>query len=543
MAQVKEGSNPEVNSVIKRLDTLEKRIVKLESLLRLEWTGDQESLESIHQQLDSQDSNQSESQIVEYGLAWIGSIVLLLGIIFLTSYMSGLGYQISSVLFGYITALIIIGATQKWGQSLPILSKVMNLCSIILFYYLTIRLYFFNDAPLISNKWVVIGLAFSVITYQFYFAIKKSSERQAILGALLLIITSIICNSTNISLGILILASTITTILIFNYGWWRLTVLGVLMVYFTHLFWLLGNPIISHDIAFVSSGQNSIFYLFGYAIIYAMSILVSREIITRDSIIVSITICNASLFSLLLLISVPALYAEFYALIFLGIAFACLLLSVYLKLYPARKFAPATYASFGFSALSVAIYGYWGLPDAYFIFALQSFLVVLIALWYRSQIIVVINVFLFVVILLAYLISSDSINSINFVLALTALATARILNWKKERLTLKTEIYRNIYLFIAISMLLFGLGKALPDNYVTIAWSVMAIVLFTLGVWLKNVKYRYLAIFSIVAAAIHIFLIDLANMEMGYRVVAFLAFSIISIGLSLYYTKRTQKSN
>ena len=143
MAQEQSGFNPEVKSLIERLETLEKRLVKVESLLRLEWVGDKGGAEELPQAVESKAAEQAESTIVEYGLAWIGSIVLFLGIIFFNSYLTGKGYHTSSVIFGYVTALIILAVTIKWGSSLPILSKVLVLCSTLLLYYLTINLYFF----------------------------------------------------------------------------------------------------------------------------------------------------------------------------------------------------------------------------------------------------------------------------------------------------------------------------------------------------------------------------------------------------------------
>ena len=178
MAQEQSGFNPEVKSLIERLETLEKRLVKVESLLRLEWVGDKVDLEELPQTVESHTADQTESTIVEYGLAWIGSIVLFLGIIFLTSYLSGLGYQISSVIFGYLAAIIILGVVFKWGSSLPILSKVLILCSTLLFYYLTITLYFFRAEPLLNNKTAVLALSLLIITGQFYYAVRRGSERQ-----------------------------------------------------------------------------------------------------------------------------------------------------------------------------------------------------------------------------------------------------------------------------------------------------------------------------------------------------------------------------
>ncbi len=163
------------------------------------------------------------------------------------------------------------------------------------------------------------------------------------------------------------------------------------------------------------------------------------------------------------------------------------------------------------------------------------------ALWFRSKIIVVANVFLYVSILLIYLIESESIDTINFAFAFTALATARILAWQKERLTLKTDIFRNIYLWIASFLILYSLNQVLPSQYVTFAWTAIAIGFFILSIILRNIKYRYLSIFVIVVTGGHLFFIDLGQMAIGYRVIAFLVFAIISLGVSIYYTKRIRK--
>jgi hypothetical protein len=164
------------------------------------------------------------------------------------------------------------------------------------------------------------------------------------------------------------------------------------------------------------------------------------------------------------------------------------------------------------------------------------------ALWFRSKILVVVNTFLYLIIFLVYIFSSPPIDSINFVFALVALLTARILNWKKERLVLKTEVYRNMYLILAFFAVLYGLNHALPTQYVTISWTSVAIVYLVLSILLKNIKYRWMAILTFLVTGGHLLVVDMANMDMGYRVVAFLIFAVISIGVTLYYTKKIKKN-
>ena len=218
-----------------------------------------------------------------------------------------------------------------------------------------------------------------------------------------------------------------------------------------------------------------------------------------------------------------------------------LVYSVILKYKIKRKFSPAFYACVGFVALSIVVYGYVKLPEAYLYLALESLLVVSMALWFKSRLIVVVNTFLYLGILILYLATSHSIDSTNFTLAIVAFATARILNWKKERLTLKTEVLRNTYLLVAFIMVLFGLKNAVAAQYVTLSWTIAAIVYFILSIVLPNIKYRWLAIITIFFSGIRLFLVDLDQMEIGYRVIAFMFFAVISIGLSIYYTKRIKK--
>ena len=296
-----------------------------------------------------------------------------------------------------------------------------------------------------------------------------------------------------------------------------------------------------HPMAIVEEPQHNIFFLFAYGVIFSLSILIPREKLESNTALVSISLWNALGFSFLLIMLMPSFYEETYPKIFSAIAAYCLVFAVILKLKLKRNFAPATYASFGFMAISIAIYGFWGLPNSYLLLVLQSLLVVSLALWFRSKIIVVANLLLFISILLLFLITSESIDMINFAFVLTALATARILGWQKERLTLQTDIFRNIYLLIATFMILYSLNQALPSQYVTLSWTATAIGFFLLSILLRNIKYRYLSIFAFVVTGGHLLFIDLGQMELGYRVIAFLVFAIISIGVSLYYTKRIRK--
>jgi hypothetical protein len=55
-------------------------------------------------------------------------------------------------------------------------------------------------------------------------------------------------------------------------------------------------------------------------------------------------------------------------------------------------------------------------------------------------------------------------------------------------------------------------------------------------------KYRYMALGTMVCS-LYLFIIDLAKIELIYRVLALLFLAALSIGISMYYTNRIKKSD
>ncbi len=137
---------------------------------------------------------------------------------------------------------------------------------------------------------------------------------------------------------------------------------------------------------------------------------------------------------------------------------------------------------------------------------------------------------------------SVSVDAVNFSFAITALVSARIINWKKERLQIKTDMMRNLYLIIGFVMVLFSLLHAVPKQFITLSWTLAALCYFLAGYLLRNVKYRYLSLATILSTVVYFFIIDLARIEIIYRVMALLFLAVISIGISIIYTTRIKKS-
>ena len=265
-----------------------------------------------------------------------------------------------------------------------------------------------------------------------------------------------------------------------------------------------------------------------------------EEFYSNESIIGAIVFSGIG-FSFLMTLFILSFFKDNYVLLTGSIAVYCIGYSFVLKVKSNWKITSALYALFGFITMSVSVYGLYGFPKAYLLLAIQSLLVVSMAIWFRSKFIVIMNSALFFILLMVYLATSDLGDGMNMSFTIVALATARILNWKKERLTIKTEFIRNFYLLLAFAMVLFTLYHLVPNQFITLSWTLAAVLYFVFSLLLKNVKYRYMALASMIAAALYLFIFDLARIELVYRVIALLFLAVISIGLSLYYAKKQKQ--
>jgi hypothetical protein len=481
-----------------------------------------------------------ESNVLEYGLAGFGSIILIFGLIFLMIFLQKNLTGIVSGLIGYGAVAGVFLFAYYFRKSFYYLSYMFNVSGHLLAYYVTLRLHFFTPQPAISSEGMALILLLIVVAGQIYFGVKRNSEFLAALGIILLLLTGIFADKTHLTLPVAVLTGIVAMFLFIKYNWRSLFTLSLILIYATHFIWLLNNPIMGHNVGGNTFHDYNLIYLFFYGAIFSYTPLIKNKGLFPNGFYSSTIILNGISFSLVIFFVVLKFYQESYTWIFLLIAFFCLLYSIYLKFKLERKFDPAFYACFGFFAISIAVYGYAKLPGAYFLLIWQSLLVVSIALWYRSKIIVLANTGLFAGIMLIYLLSSPSVDRINFSLAIIGLATARIINWQKERLILKTDSIRNFYLVTVFFSSLYALYHAFPKEYVTISWSAAAFVYFMLSIFLKNSKYRWMAVLTLGVTAIYLFVIDLAHMGVGYRVVAFLFLAIISLGASLYYTKKVR---
>ncbi len=408
---------------------------------------------------------------------------------------------------------------------------------------MTLRLHFFTADPLISNKFFSVFLLLLIVAIQAYLSVRNNSQAFAALAVLFLLTTAMVSDTTIIIIPLIIMTAAGAVIYLQRMNWKPLFVVTVILTYACFLLWMVGDPIMGHPVKLISEKYLSIICLFSLGAVYSIILLFRDKDSASDDYLIGVTVTNGILFTLMLLFVVTIFFSSGYVVLFAGITISCLVYSIILYSRSSWNFGSAFYALYGFMAMSIALYGLFGLPRVYLLLSVQSLLVVSMALWFRNKLIVVMNSLLFMTILATYLFSSKTSDGVNFSFALVALVSARIINWQSSRLQIQTDLIRNLYMIEGFIMVLFALIHAVPKQFVTLSWTMAALVYFLISILLKNVKYRYMALGTMICAAFYLFIVDLAKIEIVYRILALLFLAAISIGISIYYTNRVKKSD
>jgi hypothetical protein len=542
----------EQEKIDNRLQSIELRLSRLESLIneadtinsvKYETLVDPADIELNTVSPETDDDKGLESKIGRFGLAWLGNIVLLVGIAFLAQYMMNIGYRFLSVIVGFIAAGSIFFLANYLKKTNLHMAFMFRMNAHILLFYLILKLHFYTANPVLRDKTISLVLLILMAFLQIYLSFRYKSQAFGALSVVFAIITAIIGDSTHFTLIVIFLAAALTTIYFYRFTWQPLLIVTIILTYTAYFLWLFGNPLMGHTMQLIADQHYGAVYLFGLGACFSFPVIFRKKNKLLDDLFIGVTFVNGFFFTLLLILITLRFYSSDYVKLYAIITICCLAYSTILKSISDWKFASAYYALYGFMAMSISLYGIFGLPRVFLLLSVQSLIVVSMALWFRNRLIVIMNSLLFLSILIIYLISSKHIDSVSFSFTLVAFISARIINWQRSRLQIETDLLRNLYLIEGFVMMLYALYHAVPGQFVTLSWTMAALLYFLLSFVLKNVKYRYLALGTMICAAFYLFIVDLARIEIIYRVLALLFLAAISIGISMYYTNRIKKSD
>ncbi|MEZ5084672.1 MAG: hypothetical protein R2750_14715 [Bacteroidales bacterium] len=195
-------SNATYRELADKLLALEKRVSQLELERqrnysvsgKVDKTDEMESVE-----FHVPDDAQLEFSFGEYGLAWLGNIVLFFGITFLVQYMQVNGYKFLSPVLGYMSVGGIFFLAHYLRSSNSYMAKIFKLNAYLLLFYVTLKLHYFSPNPILANGIVGLILLLAVTSVLMYLSISRKSTVIAGLSLILISVSALLCDSTHIA--------------------------------------------------------------------------------------------------------------------------------------------------------------------------------------------------------------------------------------------------------------------------------------------------------------------------------------------------------
>ncbi|MGD9487134.1 MAG: DUF2339 domain-containing protein [Calditrichaceae bacterium] len=532
------GRTPGLAGIKKQLDRLEERITKIESYLAITPT-EAEVLESEKVILarTEEESDNLEFQIGQFWFAKIGIIVLALGIVFLLTFPYQNLPAILPSIAGYLIVVGFFGFSHYTRKSLPFISQYFLGGALVLLYFSTLRLFFFTEQPGINNETIVLALLLAVVAIVLITSTKRDSVFLTGLGLALGYVTAIVSDEPYQIFTILVLMSAIAVYYKIRHHRQSIYLLGIFLTYLTHFIWFINNPFMGNKIQLVDSPVINVLFILLYAIIFASgNIFRSKEEKEDDRLILSTFLNCLGGYTLFLLITMAGIklnlpeYHLVATLVFLS-------LGVVFWLREESKYSTFLYSILGFAAMSTAIISQFDKPAYFLWLSWQSLVVVVAAIWFRSRIIIIANFIIYLLIFLGYVLNADEVIAISLSFGVVALLSARVMNWQRHRLEIKTERMRITYLGAAFIIFPYALYHAVPTGFVSLSWVLVAIFYYIMSLILNNRKYRWMAVMTLALTIMYVFIIGIVKLEPVYRIVSFIVLGLVLIAISIIYTR------
>jgi uncharacterized membrane protein len=534
------SDNSALNEILNYLRNIDKRVSKIEDSLNIQ-SYPIEALEPLEKEsLDEIKKSEEglEERIGQFWFPKIGIVVLIVGFaFFITLPLQDLPV-ILPALMGYFLAAVLFGLAKFWKQTFFQLSGYLISGGFVLLYLTTMRLYYFGVEKAIDSFPVIIILLLAVTAITIITAVRRNSINFANLGITFGFATAVLSDYSYIIFLLISILSICIVLFHQKYKWHSLLFYGMFLAYFTHLIWFINNPLLGNTIQTVSQPESNLFFILLYVLIFSAAYLFSGKDEQDNYVSASAAMFNSSggfglfiLITLLTTLSASSIYHFMVAFIFIAIA-----VIYWVKIN--NKYSTFFYAMFGYVALSIAIIGQFDKPDYFIWLCWQSLFVVSTAVWFRSKFIVVANFIIYLMMFFGYLIVAETTGGISLSFGVVALISARILNWKKDHLELKTEQMRNAYLLSALFIIPYALYQMFPAGYVSLSWIAIAIIYYLLSLLLKNIKYRWMALATYFLTVAYVFIFGITSAETLLKIMSFVVLGVSLIIVSLVYTRK-----
>ena len=532
--------------IIKYLNKLENRISNIENRLRI-FSGEESTIETPGSENSNEtltkekNEDQLELRIGQFWLAKVGIVVLIIGFAFLLTlpyenFPLGIPSLIGFLLAGSLALL------SRYGKNnFPYICSYLTGGAFVLLYFATLRLHFFSLTSIFGNIFFEIILLLIISAITLAYSIKKRSVYFSALSLTFAFATAIVSDNSFFLFFVTAFLSALVIYLKIKFQWQNLVIYGIVLAFFTHLLWFLNNPVIGKTFQLVSSPDINVLFLLLYASIFLFGNYMGEKTSEDYHTIISNALSIVFSYGLFLLITFIQ-YSSVIGFYHLTASIIFLMFSVLYWTKFKSKYSTFILAMTGYLALSVAIIIQFELPNFFIWLCWQSLLVLSTSVWFRSRFIVTANFIIYLLIIIAYLVYEGKINAVSISYGVVALLSARILNWKKDKLELKTEYMRNFYLLIALLIIPYALYSVLPPEFVGLSWLAVAIIYYALNIILKNKKYRWMALLTLLLTVVYVFILGISSSSSTYKIVSFLILGIVLILLSIIYSRNKLKA-
>ncbi len=484
------------------------------------------------------DGDEREFELGQNWFAKIGIVVLALGIVFLLT----LPYEdlppAVPGLFGLFLAGGLFIMARILRKSFDLVSRYNRGAGMVLLFFATMRLFYFGTEPVIrAGSPAGIILLVSVLAVNVWISLHRKSPYLFNIALSTGFATAIAVGSGWFMLPMIVVLGTLSVAVSLRNGWTTVLVYATALAYLTHLIWAVNNPFLGNDLAFVTGPEASLILLLVYAAVFSVGALARKDKDREEiGIIVASFLNGGGSYALYLLHSATTFPSSLIGLHLLAFA-VYLTLAIVFWLRVRSRFSTFAYVMLGYMALSVAIVRAFAVPDLFVWLSAQSIIVVATAIWFRSRFIIVANFVIYLSIVIAYLVVGGEETGISVGFGIVALASARILNWQKDRLELKTEMMRNAYLLSAFAVFPYAASHLVHGQYVSIAWLGIAGFYYLMNMIIRSQKYRWMGHLTILLTVFYVLFVGIARLEPTYRIISFLALGTVLLVGSLIFTR------
>ncbi len=545
------SDNPGNDELLDFLKNLDARVSEIEKHLDITNQGEfveelkdsQEIPKTSNKELSSEEKeDRLELQIGQFWFAKTGIIIFFIGIAFLISLPFANIPVAADIIFGYLLSAVVLFLARHWRETIVHLSGYLLGGGLFLLYFTTLRLKFFGTEPIINETALETILLIIAFVIALVIAVKRESNYLILLSIFLGYVTAIVSENPYTIFCLLILMSVFSVYFFLKNNWYAFLFLGIFFTYFTHLVWFINNPVIGNELKINSEPVINLLFLLLYSVVFTTGIRLRKEPVNENTVLIYSTFMNAAgCYGLFLLISIISKY-ESVAIYHMLASITFLAYATIFWIKEKSKYSTFIYAMLGYFALTMAIIFQVREPDYFALLCWQSIIVISTAIWFRSKFIILANFLIYIIIFITYLVMEGRISSISLSFGVVALLSARILNWKKDRLELKTEQMRNAYLLTALVIIPYALYHSMPEGWASVSWIGVAIIYYILSLLLKNKKYRWMALLTLGLTVGYVFIIGVSSSSSTYKIVSFLILGAVLILISLIYSRNKLKT-